>query len=445
MAGRALARAALGCGLAACLAPASAQMAWQRANPAHTPPGRWNHAIVRDAARDLIVLFGGQSWSGRLADTWEWDGTDWLQRSPAVSPSPRSGHALAWFPGTPGALLFGGADGTTVFGDTWSWDGARWQQLQPARAPAPREGMGMVADPVRGVVVAFGGRDAIGGLLRDTWLWNGSDWRLVVPATLPPATWYPAMAFDERRGVAVMFSSPGPDVWEWNGLDWRARVATPPSLATGSFAYDRLRERCIMWSGVTYPLAITWEWDGDRWIGWSALPQPTRRDSQALAWDERRGGIMLFAGWHFHSASVFDDTWHWVPTTRGAVARRGTGCAGSAGIPALDAVGAPILGDLHFTLAISGARPSANTVVLLSAQAASDPLPGGCTLLVAPPWIALPGTTDPTGHFAARAPVPIDVALRRATVEVQGIVEDPAGACLGVAAMTAGLTLTIGD
>ena len=39
---------------------------------------------------------GVTSSGGRLADTWEWDGTDWAQRSPARSPTPRYGHAMAY-------------------------------------------------------------------------------------------------------------------------------------------------------------------------------------------------------------------------------------------------------------------------------------------------------------------------------------------------------------
>ena len=38
--------------------------------------------MVYDAARDEIVLFGGWN-NGEYADTWVWNGSDWLQLFPA--------------------------------------------------------------------------------------------------------------------------------------------------------------------------------------------------------------------------------------------------------------------------------------------------------------------------------------------------------------------------
>ncbi|MCA2978775.1 MAG: hypothetical protein INH37_10850, partial [Myxococcaceae bacterium] len=53
-----------------------------------------------------VVLCGGFGTSGRLSDTWEWDGATWTQRSPSTSPPARSGHAMATL-GTK-VVLFGG-------------------------------------------------------------------------------------------------------------------------------------------------------------------------------------------------------------------------------------------------------------------------------------------------------------------------------------------------
>jgi len=53
--------------------------AWTRM-PGTMPSARNGQALAYDEARDRVVLFGGFSAGGDLADLWEWDGTSWEQR-----------------------------------------------------------------------------------------------------------------------------------------------------------------------------------------------------------------------------------------------------------------------------------------------------------------------------------------------------------------------------
>src|SRR5262249_2888450 len=43
----------------------------------------------------------------------------------------------------------------------------------------------------------------------------------------------------------------GTDAWDWDGIDWQLRAAVPaPPASTGQvFAYDRVRERAVLFSG----------------------------------------------------------------------------------------------------------------------------------------------------------------------------------------------------
>ena len=51
-------------------------MTWLHVTPAASPPTRVNHAMVYDAARGRVVLFGGDNTiNGYLVDTWTYDGT----------------------------------------------------------------------------------------------------------------------------------------------------------------------------------------------------------------------------------------------------------------------------------------------------------------------------------------------------------------------------------
>src|SRR5262249_27846582 len=149
-----------------------------------------------DSARGRIVMFGGDA-AALLADTWEWDGSNWTQRSAAVTPTPRAGHVMAYDASRGKAVLFGGLTGwLSVSAETWEWDGSSWAQATPAAAPAARFNTGLVYDPVHLAVVLFGNSPD------DTWRWNGTSWTLVSQARPPRTSWF-GLAHDTRRNVVV--------------------------------------------------------------------------------------------------------------------------------------------------------------------------------------------------------------------------------------------------
>src|SRR5215468_2010500 len=75
-----------------------------------------------------------------------------------VAPAARWGHAMVYDAARDRVLLFGGSTGTTFHDDTWSWDGSRWTQLAPSLSPPARDQHVMAYDGARGRVVLFGGR-----------------------------------------------------------------------------------------------------------------------------------------------------------------------------------------------------------------------------------------------------------------------------------------------
>jgi hypothetical protein len=150
-----------------------------------------------------VVLFGGSDAAGNpLADTWEYDGTNWQQRFPLSFPPPRSQHAMAFDSARGVVVLFGGR---TDLADTWEYDGVIWQQRFPSAAPAPRLAPSMAYDPARGVTVMTGGQSAFAW--SDTWEWNGSEWRQqVMPMPTMFARSASSMVFDSFRGRMVLFA-----------------------------------------------------------------------------------------------------------------------------------------------------------------------------------------------------------------------------------------------
>lgn len=99
---------------------------------------------------------------------------------------------------------------------------------------------------------------------------------------------------------------------------------TPPARQQGAMAYDPVARRLVLFGGLRgdgTPLGDTWEWDGLRW----SAPQapdgeaPQARSGHALAFDPRRGRLILFGGDRRPAAEqdrdgngLLDDTWEYL-------------------------------------------------------------------------------------------------------------------------------------
>jgi CARDB len=140
------------------------------------------------------VLFGGRG-TGRLGDTWEWDGSNWTQESPSSAPFPRFFQSMAFDAQLGKTILFGGdyirpyALGPS--NDTWEFDGSQWIQDWTSSAPSPRAGQALVFDLSRSRVVLFGGTDETFSdpFFNDTWeLGTG----IITPPGSPATTFNPS-------------------------------------------------------------------------------------------------------------------------------------------------------------------------------------------------------------------------------------------------------------
>lgn len=245
--------------------------AWLDATPDSpdvSPPGRREGAMAY-CGDGSVLLFGGfvpYANPDRLDDTWEWDGSTWTHVSPEAldeSPLPRNGHAMAYDAARGVVVLFGGHE--TSYGyydDTWEWDcsAKTWLEVtppDPATSPHARNGHDMVYDAFRGVVVLFGGSDGTNAYC-DTWEWDGSMWTDVTPDPNegPSARFGPAMAYDSAQHQVVLFGG-----WNWEAFfadtwecgpavpiptlsEWSLVAAVLLTLAAGTLVYAR-RERRV--------------------------------------------------------------------------------------------------------------------------------------------------------------------------------------------------------
>lgn len=242
---------------------------------AGSPPARQNLGIAYDGARKNVVVFGGYN-AGYLDDTWTYaGGTTWTQGCAScvtgtTKPSGRGSPSMAFDSARNVVVMFGGYDGTGRLCDTWEWNGTSWSQKSDGTScgtttkPAGRSFAGMAFDASRGVTVLFGGNGTGGAFLGDTWEWNGTAWTQK-SVTGPTARREHVLAYDPARARTVLFAgaiATGPgileaDTWEWDGTSWSSTTpSTKPDYRFGaSGAWDGTARRLVIYGGATNTVA----------------------------------------------------------------------------------------------------------------------------------------------------------------------------------------------
>ena len=186
------------------------------------PPVRYDHAMVYDAGRDRVVLFGGRNAAGTaLGDTWLWNGSSWTQGPPG--PPARFDHAMAYDGARGVIVLFGGQAAGQKLGDTWEWNGTGWAQ-RATTGPAARSGAALSDfGSACGGVLLFGGRTANNALQQDHWFWNGTSWTAGSSGPARPSAREMArMVYDPAEGRLWLFG--GLTATGRSGEMWTATV-----------------------------------------------------------------------------------------------------------------------------------------------------------------------------------------------------------------------------
>ncbi|MBM4319275.1 MAG: hypothetical protein FJ125_04770 [Deltaproteobacteria bacterium] len=307
------------------------------------PPARRWHALAFDPVRGRALLFGGAA-QAALGDTWEWDGEQWERTAPdagsvqPVQPGARSFHAMATDLLGQKLVLFGGHAWSGLadlwLDDTWEWDGWTWSRVEPpGYRPTARSGHAMAGVGQEGMVALFGGygrRAGSGTRLADLWLFDGSAWSEQQGEDPqgdggPAGRNWHALSYDTQRGRLVLFGGRAGqllgDTWEWDGRSWRDCSPGPEEPAPAprdahAMAFDPRRGRVVLHGGrdlASAPLGDLWEWDGARWQLVPAganrsIPPP--RLSHGLAWDESSGAVLLYGG-SDGTGTVHGDLWAW--------------------------------------------------------------------------------------------------------------------------------------
>jgi hypothetical protein len=450
--------------LAACAALAGSLSAqtWTLLTPATAPGPRRTGGVAWDPIGQRTILHGGLT-SGPTAsnnETWSFDGASWTQLSPATTPPNRWGHLLVTDTRRNRIVMFGGRSPslTANANDTWEWNGSDWQLMTPAASPSTRAFYGAAFDARRGRTVIVGAQSTFVG--SETWEYDGTTWQQAVTATTLVSRESPSLCYDAGRGVIVLFGgyyamSPGTmfgETWEYDGVDWtqRTTASTPAPRYRASMVYDEARGRVVLQGGFgAQVFTDTWEYDGVDWtqVSASSLLRPT----EAYASFDRTLGKVLHFGGSGPSGNG-GDTNVWDGPTSGIFAPYGSGCAGSSGVPLLDAPAAPRLGQ-NFQVDVLSIAPTALPFLLIgygNTDWLTLPLPldlgllgiNGCALQTSIDLaLQLPNVA---GSASLVAPVPPFVSTLYARIWLQALMFDPQ-APNGVAAVSNAAHVVVGS
>ena len=340
---------------------------WTQLFPPTSPPARSAHSMATSV--NGVLLFGGEETVNLdtvfiegfpvvigdrrpLGDTWEWTGSTWRQAAPPKStvdqpiPSPRWGASLAFDPNRKEVVLFGGCGGSFPFvpmGDTWVFRSGLftketgWVKRNPVPSPPARCFASMAYDDSRAEMVLVGGATRPGNSLQqvfdDQWIWNGTGWRQVTQARLIGPRWRSGMAYHQDTRELVLFSGSNElwfavadacgsislGIWKGHGGAFACfpfvanQPLPPPRPAWGGFTAYPPGGTIVLFANPT-PFATlnrdVWTWNGTQWL--EQFPAtPSSRMEHGMAYDAKRGNLVLFGGNRNFAGSHMNDTWTW--------------------------------------------------------------------------------------------------------------------------------------
>jgi hypothetical protein len=240
---------------------------WAKVTPGASPTPRDTATVAYDAARDIVVLYGGRGGAPGLPaqflyDTWVWDSKAWHLAS-VIGPR-LIAPAAAYDPNAREVIMFGSTAGGIA--ETWAWDGLTWRQLHPAASPDARLAASLTLDVTSNHLLLFGGDQTLQPV-SETWAWDGSNWQNINPPASPSARFGAAMASYESGRLVVLNgglsrSELKNDTWVWDGRTWTEQHPSHvPTSPGGTIAVDTGQALELIGSQ-----GAVWSWSGTDWV-----------------------------------------------------------------------------------------------------------------------------------------------------------------------------------
>ncbi len=256
---------------------------WTALRPTSSPRGRLRTAAATNTKNGKVYLFGGGGPTDDVInnDLWEWDGRTWTELCPTtatapcatVRPTPRANHALAYDAARDVLVLIGGNELEIVDGvrnvvpsnDTWEWDGGKWslkcgRSLPPCGIDSHYLFGNATYDTLRRRVVYSHKPVFVSTPLASTYEYDGVGWTTIPTATSPPAAGWEGTVtgnvYDPVRRVMVTMTHRAEGqvaFWEWNGACWSdtTPAGAPYGVQHQAMAYDLKNARLVRFGGYT--------------------------------------------------------------------------------------------------------------------------------------------------------------------------------------------------
>lgn len=286
------------------------------------PSARWGAAMTYDLKNGYVVLFGGETGTGYLNDTWKFAAGVWTKLSPTSHPSARSLAAISYDAKDGYVVLFGGVVNGMYLDDTWKFVGGQWTNLSPTKHPAARSVAAMSYDAGDGYVVLFGGISSSGATLGDTWTYLGGVWTKLSPSTHPSARYGAGLTDDTGDGYLLLFggcgsenglcAKPVHDTWSFADGSWmQLSPSKSPSSRGGMVLVDDVSAGYVVMFGGSNNTTVfgdTWTFLAGKWTHLSLSVSPSARAVPGAAFDDQDGAVVIFGGLKLPFAPV-NNTW----------------------------------------------------------------------------------------------------------------------------------------
>jgi len=260
----------------------------------------------------------------------------------ATHPSPRLAPRMAFDEEAGVGVLFGGRavdDPATglihASNQTWLWMRSQWVQQFPENNPPARSDHAMVYDSAQNRVLLFGGRkegEVVRqrfGVLNDTWAWKNGEWQELGPAAAPPARYGHSLAYDRDRNRVILFggynySTDGKntiearfDTWEFDGDTWSRVNESGPDVAKPLLVFDAARHVTILLGVDTTEFStVMYSWDSaaSSWKSVTSATLPSCVNEGQLVY-QTHNQRPLVAGGICTGSEFLEETYEWDGTT----------------------------------------------------------------------------------------------------------------------------------
>lgn len=150
-----------------------------------------------------------------------------------------------------------------------------------------------------------------------------SSWKQIVPEHSPGPRASAAIAYDKDRQRAVLFGGVSgyknkstiydTDVWEWDGEDWIQIQTTygPPGRVEHAMVYDESRRVVLLFGGINQDGVLNdlWQWDGKEWTMLCPVCNPAQRHNHEMYFDNDRDKVIVYGGNNLEIG--YHEAWSW--------------------------------------------------------------------------------------------------------------------------------------